>query len=109
MSENGTPPTVDPEQPLTVTLQAQQWNVVLSALNDVPLPFRMTAPVMQSLHQQLFERAGLSPPAAPQGATGASGPMAPTGATGNGVDHGAERPPDRVQRPTVRGKGNPAI
>lgn len=47
---------VNATQPFTVTLEAQQWNVVMAALNEAP--YRHAAPVIQTLSEQLKEQAG---------------------------------------------------
>ena len=42
---------LQPDQPLTATLTAQQWNVVLAALGEMPAKHSMT--VIQSLLRQM--------------------------------------------------------
>lgn len=42
-----------PDQPLTITLQAQHWNTVMAALHE--MPFRVAAPVIAALSGQLNE------------------------------------------------------
>jgi hypothetical protein len=59
---------VNATQPFTVTLEAQQWNVIMAALNEAP--YRHAAPVIQTLNQQLQEAA-----AATQTAQAAGVPM----------------------------------
>lgn len=52
------------DQPVTVTLAAQDWNVVLGALGEAP--YRLAAPVVQRIMEQVQEQ---HPPAAkPNGA-----------------------------------------
>jgi hypothetical protein len=41
---------MQPDQPITITLQAQQWNVVLNALAEAP--WRIADPVMRELTRQ---------------------------------------------------------
>lgn len=40
-----------PDQPLAVTLEAQQWNVVINALMDVA--WRFSDPVLRKITQQI--------------------------------------------------------
>jgi hypothetical protein len=40
-----------PDQLLTATLEAQQWNIVMSALHDAP--YRVAAPLIEALSRQL--------------------------------------------------------
>lgn len=40
----------DPKEPITVTLEAQQWNVVIGAVMDVP--WRIADPVLRSITSQ---------------------------------------------------------
>lgn len=51
--------------PITITLEAQQWNVVLGALGEVP--WRIADPVIRAIVQQTQEppAEALSPPAKP--------------------------------------------
>ena len=42
---------IDASAPITVTLQAQQWNVVLAALNEAP--YRIAAPLIAAIGEQL--------------------------------------------------------
>jgi hypothetical protein len=46
---------VSPNTPLAVTLEAQQWNGVISAL--VKAPYELAAPLIQSITQQLQDAA----------------------------------------------------
>ena len=41
------------DAPLTVSLQAQEWNVVLAMLMDVPAPYRTSAPLIAKMQEQL--------------------------------------------------------
>lgn len=41
-----------PNQALSATLEAQEWNVVFAALQE--MPFRASAPIIQKLRQQLM-------------------------------------------------------
>jgi hypothetical protein len=45
------PPQVNANQPFTVTLEAQQWNLVLAALHEVA--YRISAPLIQTISDQL--------------------------------------------------------
>lgn len=55
------------DQPITITLQAQQWNTVLGALNEAP--HRIARPVFDSIIAQIEGHATASPVAAkPNGA-----------------------------------------
>jgi len=47
--------TVQPNQPFTITLEAQQWQGVLAALADAP--YRISAPLIQAISQQLQQQA----------------------------------------------------
>jgi hypothetical protein len=42
---------LNPADRLTASLEAQQWNQVLALLAEAP--YRLTAPIIQSLHEQL--------------------------------------------------------
>ena len=42
-----------PQQPLTVTLEAQQWNQLLDILYNVAAPYRITHPLITTIQQQL--------------------------------------------------------
>ena len=51
-----------PQQPLTVTLEAQQWNAVMALLADGP--YRISAPLIESIQRQcMVADAGTRPPA----------------------------------------------
>jgi len=43
---------MNPTDPLSVTLEAQQWNQVLAMLLDGP--YRISAPIIQAIHAQLM-------------------------------------------------------
>ena len=45
---------ISPDQPLTVTLSAQEWNTVMSAVNE--LPHRVARPVFDRIGQQLQQQ-----------------------------------------------------
>jgi hypothetical protein len=47
---------MNPTDPLTIVLQAQEWNVVMAALHDAAMPYRLTSPVIGKLTQQFQER-----------------------------------------------------
>jgi hypothetical protein len=42
---------IQAEQPITITLEAQQWNVVLGALGEAP--YRIAAPVIARIVEQV--------------------------------------------------------
>lgn len=44
-----------PQQPLTVTLEAQQWNAVMALLAEGP--YRISAPLIQAIQQQCMRHA----------------------------------------------------
>ena len=48
--------TFPADQPLTVTLAAQDWNTVLAAINE--LPMRIARPVFDQITLQLIRRPG---------------------------------------------------
>lgn len=50
------PQAVDATMMLSATLQAQEWNVILNTLNEAP--YRVAAPLIQKLGQQLQEQTG---------------------------------------------------
>jgi hypothetical protein len=56
---NGTVP-VPGTQAFTVTLQAQEWNAVLSAMAKAT--YEQAAPLIQAIGAQLQEQAAASPP-----------------------------------------------
>jgi hypothetical protein len=41
-----------PTEPVTITLEAGQWNVVLGALHEIP--YRLALPVIQALTRQFI-------------------------------------------------------
>jgi hypothetical protein len=45
---------ISPDQPLTVTLSAQEWNTVMSAVNE--LPHRVARPLFDRIGQQLQQQ-----------------------------------------------------
>lgn len=47
------PRPVDPATLLGVSLEAQQWNAVISVLSEAPVPYRVVAPLIQSIGQQI--------------------------------------------------------
>jgi hypothetical protein len=50
-------------QPFAVTLEAQQWNNVLAALAETP--FKIAAPLIQAISEQLQSAAGQAQPNGP--------------------------------------------
>jgi len=51
---------IDAQTPLGVTLSAEQWNQVLGLLGEVPAPYRVTAPLIQAIGQQMQQAAAHS-------------------------------------------------
>lgn len=51
-------PRIPNDQPLSVTLQAQQWNAVIALLNEVAAPARITLPLIQAIQRQCMQAAG---------------------------------------------------
>ena len=49
---------ISPNQPLTVTLSAQEWNMVMSAVNE--LPHRIARPIFDKLGEQLQQQTMMS-------------------------------------------------
>jgi len=62
---------VGPTQPFHVTLQAQEWNNLIAALHDAP--YKISAPLIQSISHQLQEQADNAPQ--PNGTMGVGIPM----------------------------------
>ena len=50
---------ISPNQPLTVTLSAQEWNMVMTAVNE--LPHRVARPLFDRIGQQLQQQAQPQP------------------------------------------------
>ena len=48
-----------PQQPLTVTLEAQQWNAVMALLAEGP--YRISAPLIQAIQQQCMAQSAQVP------------------------------------------------
>jgi hypothetical protein len=46
--------TVTPEQQLSVSLQAQQWNQVIAVLHDAP--YRIAQPLIRDIGEQLQQQ-----------------------------------------------------
>ena len=49
---------IEPNQPLTVTLTAQEWNNVMAAVNE--LPHRIARPLFDKMGQQLQQQSMMS-------------------------------------------------
>lgn len=47
------PAPTQANQQMTATLEAQEWNLVLGAINEVAMPMRLTRPVFDKLVEQL--------------------------------------------------------
>jgi len=56
MSSMPTPAPVPAELPLTITLQAQEWNTVMAALNE--LPYKVAAPLISRIGEQFAHQVG---------------------------------------------------
>lgn len=59
---NSTPVQIPPEQEITITLQAQHWQLIMNAVQE--MPYRIAQPVVQALTQQFsqsLESAKISP------------------------------------------------
>jgi hypothetical protein len=65
------PIQIEATQEMTITLQAQEWQIVMEALAE--RPFKIAAPLIQKFNQQ-FE--AVTQPAAPK-TNGAQDPAAP--------------------------------
>jgi hypothetical protein len=48
--------TIDRSQPIAVTLTAEQWEMVLRMLDEVPAPHRVSDPLIRSIYQQCMPR-----------------------------------------------------
>jgi hypothetical protein len=55
---------VDPTAAIAITLQAQEWNMILGVLHDAP--YRIAAPLIQKIGDQA-QSAAAQPPAKPNG------------------------------------------
>jgi hypothetical protein len=58
------PQPIQPDQPITITLDAQQWNMVLGALGEAP--WRLASPLINRIMEQI--QAVQQSPAAPRAA-----------------------------------------
>jgi len=45
-----------PQTPISITLPMEQWNAMLMLLNEVPAPYRVVAPLINVLLQQMQGR-----------------------------------------------------
>jgi hypothetical protein len=54
----------DPNEPLAVTLTAQEWNALLSVLVDAP--YRIVAPLIQKIGEQARAKQTPQPPMMPR-------------------------------------------
>lgn len=63
-------PMVDPETPISATLQAQEWNTLIGILIEAHAPWRVTNPLINKLMQQAQAgaRAAMPKPAVANGA-----------------------------------------
>ncbi len=48
---------IDPNRPMNTTLTAQEWNIVIAALREVPMAYRISDPIINSLSTQLQAQA----------------------------------------------------
>lgn len=62
---NSTPVQIPPEKEITITLQAQHWQVVMNAVQE--LPFRIANPVVQALTLQFSQAIDNQPTPMPRG------------------------------------------
>jgi hypothetical protein len=46
------PRSISPQQPLGVTLEAQQWETVLRIISEAPMPHRMSDPLLREIQRQ---------------------------------------------------------
>jgi hypothetical protein len=44
---------IEPNRPLSATLSAEQWNVVMHVMRKHPLPYEVSAPIIEAIGQQL--------------------------------------------------------
>jgi hypothetical protein len=47
---------IEPHRPMTLQLTAEQWNVVMFVMRKHPLPFEVSAPIIDSMGQQLQQQ-----------------------------------------------------
>jgi hypothetical protein len=47
---------IPPDTKLSVELTAQEWNILFGLLADVQAPYRVTAPLLTGIQQQLTEQ-----------------------------------------------------
>jgi hypothetical protein len=66
---------MDPNEPVTITLEAQQWNNVLALLQEGP--FRVAAPLIDSIMRQGASQGQQPGPQQSSNALGAAGPPTP--------------------------------
>ena len=57
-----------PRQPLTVTLEAQQWDAVMRVMAKSPIPYEIVAPLIQAIQQQCMAASAQVPEPAASGA-----------------------------------------
>lgn len=57
---------VDAQMPISVTLAAEQWNGVLQIMGEAPVAYKFSAPLIQSIGQQM-QKAAEAVPAAKNG------------------------------------------
>jgi hypothetical protein len=72
----GTMMPIAPDTPIAVTLQAQEWNMVLGILSDAP--YKLVAPIIQKLGEQAQQ--GAAQAGARSNGADAATPPRPNGA-----------------------------
>lgn len=45
--------TIDAQTPIAITLSAEQWNGVLFVMGEAPVPYKLSAPLIQGIGQQM--------------------------------------------------------
>jgi hypothetical protein len=53
---------IEPNRPLSATLTAEQWNVVMHVMRKHPLPYEVSAPIIDAMGQQLQRQTQPPPP-----------------------------------------------
>jgi hypothetical protein len=53
--------SIDPNMPVTQTLIAGEWNVILGALDEAPMPKRISAPLAAKIFAAVTEAAARGP------------------------------------------------
>jgi hypothetical protein len=91
MSERLNAPGIEPDAELSATLKAREWNVVFAALQE--MPFRVAAPILGTLGQQLNAAGKVKTEMRPNGASEpVRPPPAANGASVSKDSYAEERP-----------------